>query len=263
MAKIYVDEFGTDISRIYDEYFAKSIVIVDYRVYNLYSNLFIENLDQQTIKTVLSKINDDQINFLHFEKTKKRISSQTKSYKAINFEIVYKLHFQVFEEYLSEVIYACFKNFPWFMNLFDTKNEIPFEKIYEEASSIEEIKEFMITYRVKKIIQSNNIVDAISKIEKMFHFKFNIEERDLDKLFITAANRNILTHNNGIVNEIYIQQLRSRGITNALRKGEHVLKTIEGLYDVEIQNQGEIVKKIHEVILNDRVRLKKHHDSLK
>lgn len=255
-------EFDTDIDSIYDQYFSKSLEIADYRVHNLYSNLIIESLDPQLIKTLLSKINDAQLNYAHFVKTKNRIDSRLKPYKAVNVELVYKLHFQVFEEFLSDVIYACFKSFPRFMNLYDAKNEIPFEKIYNEKSSIEEIKDFMITYRVKKIIQSNNVVDAIAKIERVFNLEFNIEQGALDKLFVACINRNVLTHNNGIVNEIYIQQAKSRRINTTLAKGDSVLKTIEGTYDQAAYNQGEIVKQIHETLIKESTRLTKHHDNL-
>src|SRR5690606_16916304 len=118
------------------------------------------------------------------------------------------------------LLYICFETYPKFMNKEEPKNEIPFYKIYDETSTIADIKDFMITYRVKKIMQSNNIIESILKFEKLFGFKFNIDKVLLDNLFVTAMNRNLLTHNNGIVNDIYLNQLKGRNVPTNLIKGD-------------------------------------------
>jgi hypothetical protein len=257
-------EFESNINRTYEEYHSKSIRVVDYWALSLYSSIIIDNLNPQIINSILSRINDTQLNYAHFEKTRNRLNLQSKAHGEINIELVYKSSFQFFEEYLAELISHCFRSFPYYMNLFEAKNEIPFEKIYNDSDNIQEIKDYMITYRVKKLIQSNNIIDAISRVEKTFNFQFNIEKEILDGLFVTCANRNILTHNSGIVNDIYISQLKSRKISTNLKKGDSVFSIIKTDYFLnEMYFQSTTAKKIYDTIIKDTNRLRLHHESLK
>lgn len=148
------------------------------------------------------------------------------------------------------------------MNSVDSKNDIPYDKIFNDDSSIEDIKDFMVTFRVKKIIQSNNIIEIITKIEKLFNLNFELSNEQLDMLFLTSLNRNLLTHNNGIVNQVYLHQLKLRSLTSPLKKGDDIFDVISSIEFPDIYNMFEIAKIISKKLESDENRLVKHHESM-
>lgn len=251
----------TEIRKIYIE---KYMEIHVFRMFNMQTEFFFERGNSKMIEQIFESINSKTFNYKEFLTLNSEINNQKKSYKTINLESAYKLYFQIFEEYLSEIIYACLFHFPKLMNTGtgETKNEIPFEKIFDEQSTIDDIKDFLITHRVKKIIQSNNITEILSKMETILSCKFKFNEKDLDFLFLTSLNRNILTHNNGIVNEVYLNLLSKRKIESALNKGDNIINLIETNILNDAKNQMKISEIIYDVIKKDSIRLEKHHEKL-
>ncbi|PIF61770.1 hypothetical protein [Flavobacterium sp. 11] len=253
--------FAKQVSEIHLIYLKKTQEIVNYNIYNEYTNLIIGSLSVSEIKKAIEKSKNASATYRGF-KNSKDIITKKRAYETINHELIYKLHFQTFEEYLSNFLYLCFSKFPKFMNSVDSKNDIPYDKIFNDDSSIEDIKDFMVTFRVKKIIQSNNIIEIITKIEKLFNLNFELSNEQLDMLFLTSLNRNLLTHNNGIVNQVYLHQLKLRSLTSPLKKGDDIFDVISSIEFPDIYNMFEIAKIISKKLESDENRLVKHHESM-
>ncbi len=248
---------------IYCSHLNKSKEIHCFRIYNLFTSLIIEKIPEKRIEEILDNYDEPAAHYKIYLKILDEMNSHERKYESINAEVAYKLYFQNFEEFLSEMIYWCMYNFPKYIINDDSKNEILLEKIFGESTSIDDIKDYVLSFRVKKIMQSNNIVESLSKFEKLFSFKFPIEKNQIEKLFQSALNRNILTHNAGKINEIYLAQLSSRKLTSNLKKGEnianeHILKII----DQDEENLSSIASIIFESIQNDIKRLESHHNNL-
>lgn len=263
MDKKNITQFYKEASKIHLIYLRKSKEIINYNIYNIYTNIIIENLSITQIKKSLNKASKNGYNatYERFQDAKNE-NTQNSNYETINTELIYKLHFQAFEEFLAELLYFCFKEFPKFMNSVDSKNDIPFDKIFNTGSSIDDIKDFMITFRVKKIIQSNNIVETINKIERAFKFQFNLSEKQLNDLYIASLNRNLLTHNNGIVNEVYLHQLKIRKLNSNLKKGDSIFELIKQNDINDSSNMINISETLMDIIQKDEIRLTKYHESL-
>ncbi len=253
--------FKKSILNIQKSYVVKRLEISNFQIRNLQTHLLIETID---IRKVISEIPEGKIPFSYeeFEKVNNETKTQKRTYEKINNELVCKLHFQFFEECLAETIYSCFASFPKYLNNAENRNDIPYEKVFDQASTIDDIQDYVITDKVKKIVQSNNIVDVIAKMEKLFSFKFKITKVELDALYLSSLYRNILTHNNGIINEVFLTQLKLRKLNIKARKGDNILDNIRYIIVTNQKNQDIIVEKISEAIINDENRLIKHHDSL-
>ena len=149
------------------------------------------------------------------------------------------------------------------MNLSDSKNEISLSKLFDNNYNINDVRDFIISQKVKKIIQSNNIIDTIKKIERIFSINFEITKESIDNLFVSSLNRNLLTHNNGIVNEIYLEQLIHKGINSGdLTKGDKIINTIIKSSFDDYENQSEIAEKIQKKFKTESVRMFNHHSKL-
>jgi len=250
-------KFKIEIIKIIKSYTTKCLQISNYRLYNAYTDEIINNLKEDHLTEAL-KSNFNEIE--SFKSTREEMKNQSKSYTIINNDLVYKLHFQFFEEFLSEIVYFCLKTFPQFLYNVDQKNDLPYDRIFDNNSSIESIQDYVISSKVKNIIQSNNIIDIILKIEKLFSIKFNISRETLDTLFISSANRNIMTHNNGIVNEVYLGLMKSRKIKTNLIKGNSIFQNLG--QDLGRNNQETIADIIVESFVRDSKRLIMHHNTL-
>lgn len=253
-------KFQIGVAKIAKTYNIKRIEIVNYQIYNAYTNIIIDNLKENHIEESLLILNDNSINYESFIEIHETISNQSRSYEIINNDLVYKLNFQIFEEFLSELIYFSLDTFPGYLNSIDKKNDLPYDHIFGNDSSIENIKDYIITAKVKSIVQSNNIIDILTKIERIFSMKFEISDLILDALFVSSMNRNIMTHNNGVVNDIYLGQLKYRGIKTTLSKGDAIFNQLN--ISADQNNQEIIVQIISNIFDKEAERLVIHHSKL-
>lgn len=248
-----------ELNLIHKDFLEKTKEITNYYIYNQYLNYIVEKQEIGEIKILLNIKNQDTLNFDNFYKSK--VSMQGK-YDAINLDVIYKSNFQSFEEYLSEILYCCFFFFPKFMNKIDLKHSIPLEKIFEDSISKEDIKDYLITFKVKTIIQSSNILEIISKIEKTFSLKFNLQSDELNMLYFNSLVRNLLTHNNGVINDVFINQLKLKKIPFMEFDKNSKIRLTTSTCLKHGTNQLEIADKIFDCIAGDVKRLCEYHKSL-
>lgn len=182
-----------------------------------------------------------------------------KSYKVLIIEKIFVNLFAQFEEYVSDVYKILFKHFPKFLNLDDVR--IRYNDLFEQ-NNIEYLRFQIIERRVKSIIQSSNTFVILDKFKKIFGIDFKVETDIANKLFSISQQRNIIVHNSGIVNDIYISEFRKFGIDQDLKIGDYVLEKTLNHTDMG-QISGflfNIVEAMNIKFKEDFSRLEQHHN---
>jgi hypothetical protein len=192
---------------------------------------------------------DDVFKFLNrskndYEKSKQKLIQIDKSIQKVNAEMVYKLYYQNFEEFLSNLFFSIFFIYPKFLKKDSELVSFEFEILYEKTS-IEDIRKIIIEKKVKELIQSNNISNTLKKFKSIFGLDLPITEDEIKLIIFFSLNRNIITHNDAIINSIYLAEVKRFNLKNDFKLGENIFNEIEKLTE-QIQNTlPDIASKIY------------------
>jgi hypothetical protein len=122
--------------------------------------------------------------------------------------------YQDFEIFLADVITVLFFAFP---NFLTSSNEgtatlsVAHEDLFAEKDVVG-LRAAVIERRVKSILQAENIADVLKRVEKLFGIELEIDKATLDKLLTLSLKRNLLLHNDGVMNEVVRAVVRKYGI---------------------------------------------------
>lgn len=195
-----------------------------------------ENLIQQALNAHGGNLED-------FRFTKKTLEQYKRTFTDVTNELTYKGYYQIFEEYIFQVLTALFTVYPVFLKNESEQFDVSFENIFI-TSDILETQNLIIEKKVKGIIQANNIIKTIRKIEKIFGLDFEISTGELQELFKASLIRNVLTHNNGVINRIYLQELKNQQMITNFKVGDSVFPAL----DEKIQNLTKVIDSIGAII---------------
>jgi hypothetical protein len=165
-------------------------------------------------------------------------------------------NYQSFEVFLSDLFKALFYAFPRFLTP-DVSNQeignIMYGDVFK-ADSILRLRAALIERKVKSVFQANNVAAAIVKLERTFNIDFKIPKNDVESLLEIAFDRNILVHNNGVVNDIYVSGLNKLRILPKYKIGEKVIveskrvtESSKFLRHISSEMVEVIVDKIHQI----------------
>ncbi|RED42766.1 hypothetical protein DFQ10_108173 [Winogradskyella eximia] len=254
----------------------------------LYSDLnqnYIDAKEQRTIDlhfaivslsqrnfSVCMMIQDQKMQDDSTEEIKNMISTYNESSKELEkngidfikvlFSRSYINSYQIFEEFCYQNLLSLYLKLPTFLK----KEEInvTFKDLFMQ-DDINVIRQNIIEKKIKSIIQGSNIYAIIKKFKTIFGIDINIEKKLIDKLFIISLKRNLLVHNKGIVNSIYLNEIERFNLKSKLILGDYILKDINSFSDLNETNNliDNIIDSISETMLSDIPRLIKYNDNLK
>jgi len=182
-------------------------------------------------------INDSLV--VEYEKFNEALKSLGKSYQDIHNEKIFSDKFRSFEELLYDFFNAIFTLMPKFLiEPNDDKINVRFFDLFEKPD-IENCKIFTIESKIKKYMQGSNIIDTIKKYTTVFKTPLTVTDDEFKECFRISQIRNILTHNNGIINTIYHDQLAKFGILPDYSTGSTILPFL-----------NDEISKAHNVLLN-------------
>jgi hypothetical protein len=188
------------------------------------------------------------------------IKNNNRSYDDLLMEKLVINNYYHFEEFISKCYITIYKYFPKY--LLSEEITVNFEDLFEQ-NDISFVRNRIINKKVKSIVQSSNVYTLIKKLDTIFSIKIGLEKNRLDQLFVISQKRNVIIHNRGIINGIYLNELRKYSIEPELAEGEYVLRRIS---DKEIKEMFlyifEIIQLITEKIIADYSRLTKHHEKI-
>jgi len=184
-----------------------------------------------------------------------------KAWKKILYETVFLRAYQSFESYILNTQTCIYYLFPRFLTASPDDNRIghvSFTDLYG-ASSVLQARRTLIENRAIAELQSKNIKEAIRSIENKFGVEFGIDLEDLKLLLQYSADRNILVHNHGIVNESYLTLLRRNKITPPHSLGAKI--SVDHDYTSNsLQLQRRIVQQIREALLAQAEQLLRYYE---
>ena len=189
-----------------------------------------------------------------------------KTYQNIIFEKIFTDGYRVFEEYLHGIFSALFNCYPHYLLGADNakeKIEAPFDTIFI-LSDLEACKAIVIENKVKSYLQSETIKKVLKKFSDFFKLKIEISDRDMELCQRISLIRNVITHNNGKINAIYMQGVKAHKIQNdTYRENDGIHQNLA----TEINLQQEILLKIARQLKKDLesqnniLKLQKYSDS--
>lgn len=224
--------------------------------------LTMEKFSSLFIKSEIEKSDDISKAIEHYNEAKNQLNSKNKSFEIILFERNYLNIYNTLEEFFFKIYSILYNHFPKYM----FKDEIPINLTdLFEKENIDLLRKDIISKKVKAIIQGSNTYALFKKLETIFGIKLNIDKESLDKIFLISQKRNILVHNQGVVNNIFLKEINKHNITTKLKLNDYVLKN--NLDHKELNRTwifiSELLDSISDIVLNNVSRIKKHHENIK
>jgi len=199
---------------------------------------------------------------LEYENFHKELSESGRSYENIVEEKNLVDAYSAFEKFLSDCFYSIYLFFPKYLG--DKTITVSIHDLFID-SDIELCKKNIIESKVKSFIQANDIKKIVGEFKKTYKVDVSISQDDIDILYEISLIRNLIIHNNSIVNRVYIEQVKKFLKNKAkyeFHEGETVLGKLENLAQDMKDISTKVCEKIADAIISDSNRLKNHHDNM-
>ncbi len=105
----------------------------------------------------------------------------------------------------------------------------------------------------------------MGEFKKTYKVNASIYPDDIDILYEISLIRNLIIHNNSIVNRVYIEQVKKFLKNKAkyeFHEGDTVLGKLENLAQNMKDISTKVCEKIADAIISDSNRLKNHHENM-
>jgi len=165
-------------------------------------------------------------------------------------ELLFLRDYQSFEAFIGN-IYACVCYFfPRFLTASpdDTRlSQLNIDDLFS-SSSILQARRTIVESKVKDQLQGSNIKDVLKSFDRKFGFKLGLDPAVLNELLMHSMERNLIVHNSGIVNSIYIALLQRNKIKSNYLIGQKIIindervNSARELYQRVIENVSEAFK---------------------
>lgn len=181
--------------------------------------------------------------------------------------------YSAFEKFLFDCFCAIYTFFPKFLGSKDKdtnkmKIQLNFDihDLFIERD-IEIIRKNIIELKVKSIIQSGNIKEILEGFEKIFNIKDMkdvISNDDRDHLHEISLIRNLIVHNNSVVNRVHIEKIKQFKILTKypFNEGDTILKELPSLVENIKEISTKICLNITGIIISDNRRLEESHNRM-
>ncbi len=217
----------------------KQNLILSFRQRNLYLDILKYEIIDQGTKSVTDLIKN-------VIETEESLKEYGKEYNNFFDEIIFKSYYQSFEELISELFQTLLYAYPIFLKKDNDKIEIEYDLIFNH-DDIDYTRRRIVEKRARKYIQSNNIIITLSKFKTVFGEDIELSKDELKILFIGSRIRNILTHNNGIINHDFIEDVKE--YSNKYAVNTSVYSTLKDEITVLGDTLREVGKRICETLI--------------
>jgi hypothetical protein len=224
-------------------------------------NTLLKRLHQEIIKIDHASSNDIRDLSKEYEIFYTQLNETGRSYENIVSEKNLVDTYSAFEKFLFDCFYSIYEFFPKFLG-----NDVKVNTIdFFIDGNIDICKKNIIELNVKSFIQTNNIILIIDGFKKQFDIKnITIPKDDINLLYEISLIRNLIIHNNSVVNRTY-KECINKFINNKEKytfdERETVLPMLENLVEDIKELSGKIGNQIVDAILNDAERLYQYHEN--
>lgn len=222
----------------------------------LYLEMFLDKNGMITEIFEKANINQTDLNY-----SKEKLNSYNRTFSDITNELTFKTYYQLFEEFIFQVFTALYSTYPIFLKKDTIKFDLDYENVFS-TKDIQEVQNLIIENKVKRTIQSNNISNILKKIEKIFGIEIKANENDSQNIILASLNRNILTHNNGIVNRIYLQEIKFHKLKNNYKLNDSIFLDLNKQTDLLQETVDNLKNNIIDSILKNLTQIDNYATNL-
>jgi hypothetical protein len=188
-------------------------------------------------------------NKVDYEKSRRKLMKVDTSMRKVNAGMVYKLYYQNFEELLSNFICSIYLVYPKFIEKENDYNQFEIESINNITTA--NIRKIINDKKVNELIQSDNINVILKKVKIVFGLDLPISEEEIKLIMFFSMNRNLLNTNNGIINSLFLAEVKRFNLISDYELDENISSTLEKL-TVKIQvSIPKIASKIYEFLVSN------------
>jgi len=199
---------------------------------------------------------------LKYEDLYRQLSESGRSYENIVEEKNLIDTYSAFEKFLFDCFCAIYTFFPKYIG---DKVSVNISDLFIDEN-IELCKKNIIELKVKNFIQSNNIIDILNGFRKEFSLKTikdAVSEDERNILYEISLIRNLIIHNNSIVNRVYKEQIKKLPqdkVKYQFNEGDTVLDKLEYIVQDIKDTATKVCEKIADSIIDESGRLEKYHE---
>ncbi len=203
---------------------------------------------------------------LEYEDFCEKLDESGRSYENIFNEKNLVDTYNAFEKFIFDCFCSLYTSFPKHLG---EQVKVATQDLFIDEN-IELCKKNFIESKVKDFIQANNIVIIIDEFRKGFDIKIIDSIISKDERFLLleiSLIRNLVIHNNSIVNSVYKEQVKKFFPKNTLPKytfveGDTILEQLDSLV-LDIKNVSTTVcERIAKALISEQIRLKTHHENM-
>lgn len=151
-------------------------------------------------KLITLKLSDEQADLII--DAMKLAQSHAENYPNLAFRMSFVYLIALFDAFLTDIFEAVVKNRP---EMLKSKKQISYEKLLE-FSSLESLVEYLAKRELNEL-SYKSLKDQADYYQDRFGISLGDSGVSLDVLVELRAARNLLVHNNGVVNHIYLEQV--------------------------------------------------------
>lgn len=241
-------KFVENISKCHLKFLNNLIIISHFRLMNLNMQIIISRCQISSFRRMRKKPLDKELEA--YFKSKKAIEEMGKKYEEFLSEKTYLDSYLAFEEFLMNCLIAAYSAFPKFLveNKDRSEIKIQFDTLFQN-NDVEICRSDVVEHKVKDLIQHCEIYELFCKIGNIFSIDLSLNKDEKRKLYEISRNRNIIIHNNGRVNSIYINELKKYKIKSKYEVGEIITEKLEN----EVNSARDLFQTIAEKFTNDLI----------
>ena len=210
-------------------------------------DIYLQSLNYRTFEITFKKNKDYYISNKYGKYFTKRPRLDNTMYLKKIHEIKYINAIQNFEVFLGE----CYKVIFWFYpELLSSKDYENFKK-YNGKNKLYERSAFL-DRKVKKFIMNGDLTSSIYELYTVIGKENPFEEDKINILKLMCLNRNLIVHNLGIVNDIYLREVKNKNLSCQYVEGQYIFEGKENKKSITTYDGlDELLQSIADVIVKD------------
>ncbi len=185
-----------------------------------------------------------------YEKSRRKLLKVDTSMRKVNAGMVYKLYYKNFEELLSNFINSIYLVYPKFLEKEDVYTKLEID-LLQKTSTVKNIQKIIKDKKVNELVQENNIISIIMKFKIIFGVDLPLSEDEIKLILFFSMNRNLLIHNNGIINSLFLIEVKRFNLISEYELDENISSTLEKLTDKIKGTIPKIASKVYEFLVSN------------
>ncbi|TGM60098.1 hypothetical protein [Leptospira meyeri] len=169
--------------------------------------------------------------------------------------------FRIFEEYIFKFFTTIGLEFSYVLLNNKEKIEISISDINSAKNTVA-LKEILIQQEINNILFSENLVNAILKLKRVFSLDFEFSPEEKKTITIISFLRNIIIHNGGKLNRNSESKLKKLGYNIPIKLNESVITYIKKNEKSLSNTLGDFIVKLHKNIEKNLQQLEHYNKSL-